>query len=77
MHGHIFNAEKYMQNSTDVSTRDFWHEQSADSFHLELFLLPAPENVPVIPEPISTFIKYYEYLSGISRKILHCRRIAG
>lgn len=26
MHGHIFNAEKYMQNSTDVSTRDFWHK---------------------------------------------------
>lgn len=68
------NAEKYLKNSTDVATRDFWHEQSVDGFHMELFLLPAPENVPVIPEPISTFIRC---LSGISRKILHRSRTAG
>lgn len=68
MHGHTFNAEKYVKSSTDASTKDFWHEQSVDSFQTELF------NVPVIPEPISTFTRY---LSGISRKILHCRRTAG
>lgn len=65
------NAEKYLKNSTDVSIRNFWHKVSVDSFHMELFLLPAPENVP---EPISTFIRY---LSGISRKILHHSRTAG
>lgn len=51
VHGHIFNAEKYVKNSTDVSTRDFWHEPSVDSFHMELFLLPAPETFQVFQSP--------------------------
>lgn len=59
VHGHIFNAEKHVKNSTDVSTRHFWHEPSVDS---------CTRNVPGIPKPTSTFIRHP---SGISRKILH------